>query len=371
MAPTSLGRLRELLGLARPGRPEPMGQPPRTPSPDLAGRAAQAAARSFDERPFSPAGLRVHFTPRAWTSVLSETLTEVRTETGGILLGRRRGNDWVVVESIDPGPNSVFQMAYFEYDQPYVTHLANRIARLYEEPLEVIGLWHRHPGSFDRFSGTDDGTNASYAQLSPLGALSGLINIDPDPRLTLFHVSAPLTYARVPFDVLSEQESLAAAPLRDPESLELALRWDNARAQQGMAPAAAARVSAPRAVLNLDALATCWDALLCAEAVEADAPADDSLVTLLQLWSDDELALAQERLEADADFLARHDAALVLRADDRGRLAVVAAQGDARLTLGTLAVDRTSPGSLVLLAPQTGAALTFAPGLVERAVRGR
>ncbi len=36
----------------------------------------------------------------------------------------------------------------FEYDQPYVQHLINKVAAIYQERLELIGLWHRHPGSF-------------------------------------------------------------------------------------------------------------------------------------------------------------------------------------------------------------------------------
>ena len=93
----------------------------------------------------------VVFSERAFTSILVETQEKIRTETGGVFLGYRKGDVWYVIESIDPGPNSVFQPAYFEYDQDYINHLINKVSRLYSLQLDLIGLWHRHPGSYDSF----------------------------------------------------------------------------------------------------------------------------------------------------------------------------------------------------------------------------
>lgn len=148
--------------------------------------------------------MQVIFTQRAFVSILAETAEKIQTETGGIFLGYREADTWYVVEAIDPGPKSTFQVAYFEYDTKYVNHLVNKVARIYNKPLELIGLWHRHPGSFDQFSGTDDGTNLKFATLHKDGAISALVNIDPEFRLTVFHVTAPLAYSRVRFKVGDE-----------------------------------------------------------------------------------------------------------------------------------------------------------------------
>lgn len=148
--------------------------------------------------------MQIVFTQRAFVSVLAETAEKIQTETGGIFLGYRDSDTWYIVEAIDPGPKSTFQIAYFEYDTNYVNHLVNKIARLYDKPLELIGLWHRHPGSFDQFSGTDDGTNMKYASLHKDGAISALVNIDPEFRLTVFHVTSPLAYHRVHYKVGDE-----------------------------------------------------------------------------------------------------------------------------------------------------------------------
>ena len=95
--------------------------------------------------------MKVVFSDRAYAAILAETAEKIRTETGGLFLGSVENGTWYVVEAIDPGPKSVFEVAYFEYDRQYTQHLINKIANLYEEKLSLIGLWHRHPGSFDVF----------------------------------------------------------------------------------------------------------------------------------------------------------------------------------------------------------------------------
>ncbi len=145
--------------------------------------------------------MNVIFSDRAISAVMAETAEKIRTETGGLFLGKVVGENWYIIEAIDPGPNSVFEVAYFEYDQPYVQHLINKVANLYQSQLDLIGLWHRHPGSFDQFSGTDDGTNTAYAQMRPQGAISALVNLDPHFRLTMYHVSQPCTYTKIGYQV--------------------------------------------------------------------------------------------------------------------------------------------------------------------------
>jgi len=136
---------------------------------------------------------------RAYLAILTETHERINLETGGVFLGCYDNGFWYVVETIDPGPKSIFRAAYFEYDQQYIEHLINKTAKLYEQKLTLIGLWHRHPGSFDRFSGTDSGTNSSYAKLRPEGAVSVVVNVDPDFRMTPYHVGKPLRYSKITY----------------------------------------------------------------------------------------------------------------------------------------------------------------------------
>lgn len=142
------------------------------------------------------------FSDKAYNAIIDETFRKDPIETGGILLGHVFDNGiWVVMEVIPPGIDSVHQYAYFEYDERFVNYLAESVATKYENKLELLGLWHRHPGSMDTFSGTDDGTNRVFASLRSCGAISGLVNVDPQFRLTVRHVSNPLKYEIVEFEV--------------------------------------------------------------------------------------------------------------------------------------------------------------------------
>ena len=127
---------------------------------------------------------------KAYNAIIRESFAKHPVETGGILLGYILDNGiWVVMEMIPPGINGIFQTAYFEYDRDFVNYLGTSVANQYREPLQVLGLWHRHPGSMDYFSSTDDGTNSEFASRNPYGVISGLVNIDPKFRLTMYHLN--------------------------------------------------------------------------------------------------------------------------------------------------------------------------------------
>jgi hypothetical protein len=150
---------------------------------------------------------KVVFSERAFNAVITESYDKQSTETGGILLGRIIDNVWYILESIDPGPKSIFEVAYFEYDTDYVNYLSNVISFQYKIELSVLGLWHRHPGSFDTFSSTDDITNKKFSEINnELGAISCLVNIDPNFRFTVYHVSNPLKYTKI--DFISNDEEI-------------------------------------------------------------------------------------------------------------------------------------------------------------------
>lgn len=134
----------------------------------------------------------VVFSNKAYNAIIRESFDKDPVETGGILLGHVLDNGvWIVMEVLPPGINSIFQYAYFEYDEAFVNYLAQSVANQYKRPLDLLGLWHRHPGSMDVFSSTDDGTNSTFARQNPVGVISGLVNIDPDFRITMYHLDHP------------------------------------------------------------------------------------------------------------------------------------------------------------------------------------
>lgn len=164
--------------------------------------------------------MRVVFSNRAYVAVMAETTEKIQTETGGLFLGAVERDTWYIIEAIDPGPKSVFEVAYFEYDQQYTQHLINKIANLYKEKLSLIGLWHRHPGSMDVFSTTDNGTNAKYASMRQCGAISALVNIDPTFRLTMYHVGKPCRYTKISYVIGDELIPNKYMELKMPQQFE-------------------------------------------------------------------------------------------------------------------------------------------------------
>ena len=95
-------------------------------------------------------------------------------------------------------------MAYFEYDHEYVTDKINNLAARYQAGLTLIGLWHKHPGMLNEFSATDDETNAEFAKISSKGIISVLVNTEPVFRITTYHVTWPLHYAKINYMVGDE-----------------------------------------------------------------------------------------------------------------------------------------------------------------------
>jgi len=164
---------------------------------------------------------KVIFSERAYAAVLAETKEMITTETGGVFLGIAERDVYYIVETIDPGPNSIFQTTYFEYDKKYISHLANKINKLYSDKLDVLGLWHRHPGGLDSFSHTDDDTNKRFARENDGCTISAIVNVDPKFRLTIYLATLnPLEYNKIPYEVSDNtipREIRSTTPYKDIE----------------------------------------------------------------------------------------------------------------------------------------------------------
>lgn len=131
---------------------------------------------------------KVVLSDRAFIQIFNESRARIQTETGGLLLGHFDKGVWYVVEASDPGINAKFFGSYHEGDDVYENHVCGVISRTYKYPLVFLGMWHRHPGSLDTFSGTDDGTNYKYAGSAGNGCISAIVNYDPDFRITFYYV---------------------------------------------------------------------------------------------------------------------------------------------------------------------------------------
>ena len=135
---------------------------------------------------------------RAYRSVIAEACAHMSTETGGILLGRQVNGVWFVTEVIDPGMNVTLRPELFSYDAAYVNHLIPKVSAIYDYQLEILGIWHRHPGSMDFFSYTDDVSHdliVHHDLERPI--ISMLVNFDPVFRRTMYYVDDDVNYRKV------------------------------------------------------------------------------------------------------------------------------------------------------------------------------
>lgn len=310
---------------------------------------------------------KVLFTRRAWTALMSEVLKEISTETGGILLGYRNDSEWVVVEAIDPGPNSIFQVAYFEYDQPYVMHQVNRVRYYYDPPLDLLGLWHRHPGSFDQFSRTDDGTNQSFASMSPFGAISGLVNIDPHFRFTLYRVDlsafGSIKYVRIPYSTLSAEDSEGIAPLRDIDELALTIEQRQAFGRTGAQNVLLQSYTdlAQMADKVGNAIAPYQNERL------VEMPADDALPE----WSDEQIGTLLEALGTDIAFFANSGIELRMKLLDESRITLSVCFEGQEEPLCVLVLTMAPEGNAIpciIDINRPSMALPYEPGFFERSL---
>jgi len=164
---------------------------------------------------------RVVFSSQAYLSIVSEVSAFLNIETGGMFLGTIENNVWYIIEVIDPGYETIIRDDYyFKYDTNYVNHLANVRYKLYDKELILLGLWHHHPGSMDYFSDTDKETNNKFAISLKDGALSALINVDPELRFTIYHISPDFIYTKINETNIDIGDSFIPAEilkLKDPE----------------------------------------------------------------------------------------------------------------------------------------------------------
>lgn len=153
----------------------------------------------------NPRCQKVVLSNRAFVQIFNESQSRIRTETGGLLLGHFERGVWYVIEASDPGINAVFRVDYHEGDDVYQNHVCDVISRTYKHRLVFLGMWHRHPGSLDTFSGTDDRTNYKYAASAGNGCISAIINYDPNFRITFYYAEQSMNrnvrYTKVDVEV--------------------------------------------------------------------------------------------------------------------------------------------------------------------------
>ncbi len=99
----------------------------------------------------------VEISARAMQEMKCELSSWPDVETGGVLLGYNTGRKTIIIEATDPGYRNVIrEKGKFAYDNDYVEYVATRISHLYDPPLRLVGVWHKHNHSFDPIFSEED-----------------------------------------------------------------------------------------------------------------------------------------------------------------------------------------------------------------------
>lgn len=99
-------------------------------------------------------------------------------ETGGILLGWRRGVDRIVVDVVGPGRNALHGRIRFLPDHRWQVSEITRTFHATGGDIDYLGDWHTHPDGFAQMSSEDVKTLTRISRRVP-GALM-LILAGPD-----------------------------------------------------------------------------------------------------------------------------------------------------------------------------------------------
>lgn len=164
--------------------------------------------------------LSVVLSDRAYRAIIAETAEFSPAETGGVMIGNLDSGIWYVVDCLDPGFSTVNNYAYFNYQMEYVNHLFKKTGRLYENPLTIEGIWHRHPGKMDYFSSTDyDSIRKLVMNDSTFGMVFMLVTVAPEFEMTFYYVDKQLRMFKVPFAVGDKYVVDDFLRLKSPEKL--------------------------------------------------------------------------------------------------------------------------------------------------------
>lgn len=140
----------------------------------------------------SPRCTRVVLSPLAWALMASQSYRNDPNETGGALLGYREGTTVFGTVALPSGPGCEASSTILRYDAEFQNYIFGVLGDILGEKGTLLGLWHRHPGSFDRFSGLDAVAHRQFGAVLDGGeVVSLLVNLDgPEgaPRVTGYFV---------------------------------------------------------------------------------------------------------------------------------------------------------------------------------------
>lgn len=109
---------------------------------------------------------KVRISNRSLAAMVSGVERFPDTENGGPLLGKVRNDEIDIIEAIEAGENAIHEKGKVSCDMKSVEYIANTVKGLYEEELEVVGIWHKHNHDYNPPFSTED--NLYHKEMSDL-----------------------------------------------------------------------------------------------------------------------------------------------------------------------------------------------------------
>lgn len=180
----------------------------------------------------------VYISKKAYMEMLAEVKRYPYVETGGVMVGVRKGDNFYFDASVDSGIHSRHSPAMCERDAEYVKHLATVELEKYDIDWNEVSLhpWHRHPDGFGRFSSGDIPSNTDFA-MRYKGVISSLVLIDPVFRFLSWYVKPNGQLIKVTNVVIDNEAVKQAMPLKSIPDLIAQIEFNEHPADKRILPA--------------------------------------------------------------------------------------------------------------------------------------
>ncbi len=140
---------------------------------------------------------------RAIAAMISELESHPNAETGGVFIGKETNGDFWILDSVFPGPNSKHGNNSFEYDSDFLNYTINKLLKMYEDEIMVVGIWHQHLSGSSSFSVYDDIMNYKFVDKTEKGIVSAIVNRKAGLDITFYYVDKKHEYQRIEYELHS------------------------------------------------------------------------------------------------------------------------------------------------------------------------
>lgn len=104
-------------------------------------------------------------------------------ETGGILMGYRVADTYVITQLVGAGENAIHGSNTFKPDQEFHKTEIARIYKESEQKITYLGDWHTHPDSYPYLSSTDRSTGHKISKFKKARLPNPLMLVAAPPKI--------------------------------------------------------------------------------------------------------------------------------------------------------------------------------------------